>query len=177
MKYRKDQIDYLISLEKKVIGDFGLLEELEINQNVPFHQRLILQSEEDDEFSFLWEITQNSKMRTRLSLHVQEDEGKIGLIRIDYNAGHKNPEVATSNLPAKFLPYIGKQFTNSESHIHYYVENYKSLAWAIPLQDITFKPLNIIDNYDLNNNFAEAICEFAKLINLSTKLTINALLI
>ena len=39
----------------------------------------------------MWQINQSEKMQIRLSLHIQQEETNIGLIRLDYNAGHRNP--------------------------------------------------------------------------------------
>ena len=38
--------------------------------------RYDLVSDDDDEFSFLWEISQSPKNNLRISLHFQEDESK-----------------------------------------------------------------------------------------------------
>ena len=171
-----EQSEYLIQLKKKVLQNDVALEQLTINQEFPMHLRFELISEEDDDFSFLWEITQSSKNDIRISLHFQEDESKIGLFRVDYNSGHRNPETASDKLPQRFLPFVGKWFSNDESHVHYHVEGYKPLAWAVPIEDSEMTTKEIADT-NTNEKLSSAIQEFAKIINLETVLTINTLLL
>lgn len=171
-----EQSEYLIRLKKKVLQNDVTLEQLTINQEFLMHLRLELISDEDDEVSFLWEITQSSKNTIRISLHFQEDESKIGLLRVDYNSGHRNPEAASDTLPQRFLPFVGKWFSNEESHVHYHVEGYKSLAWAIPIEESGMTTKEIAD-IDTNVKLSAAIQECAKIINLETVLTINTLLL
>ena len=171
-----EQSEYLIQLKKKVLQNDVALEQLTINQEFPMHLRFELISEEDDDFSFLWEITQSSKNDIRISLHFQEDESKIGLFRVDYNSGHRNPETASDKLPQRFLPFVGKWFSNDESHVHYHVEGYKPLAWAVPIEDSEMTTKEIADT-NTNEKLSSAIQEFAKIINLETVSTINTLLL
>ena len=170
------QADYLMQLKKKVLQNDTELDQLTIDQEFPLHIRFELVSAEDDDFSFLWEITQSAKNSIRISLHFQEDESKIGLFRVDYNSGHRNPETANGTLPQKFIPYVGKWFSNVENHVHYHVEGYKSLAWAIPIEDSAISTKEITGN-DTNVQLVSAIQEFAKIINLETVITINTLLL
>lgn len=176
MVITNEQTDYLIQLKKKIIQDDKVLDRITIDQKYPMNLRYELISEEDDEFSFLWEITQSTKNAIRISLHFQEDESNEGLLRVDYNSGHRNPEMATDKLPERFIPYIGKWFTNEESHVHYHVEGYKSLAWAIPIE-ISEMPIKQINGDDNNVQLISAIQEFAKIINLETVININPLLL
>jgi len=171
-----EQSEYLIQLKKKVLQNDVALEQLTINQEFPMHLRFELISEEDNDFSFLWEITQSAKNDIRISLHFQEDESKIGLFRVDYNSGHRNPETASDKLPQRFLPFVGKWFSNEESHVHYHVEGYKPLAWAVPIEDSEMTTKEIADT-NTNEKLSSAIQEFAKIINLETVLTINTLLL
>lgn len=172
-----EQADYLLALPKIIIEKERLLKNLTIEQNYPLHCRFALVSKVDDEFSFLWEIKQSKKNSIRISLHCQEDDSKTGLIRVDYNGGHTNPEVINEFVPEKFHPYAGKNFSADEHHIHYHVQGYNSLAWAIPLVSDEF-PVKKLDNgSDFNRNFAEAIKLFADVIHLETEISINALLL
>ncbi len=176
MTISNEQADYLIHLKKKIIENDNMVDQLTINQAFPMHLRYELVSDVDKDFSFLWEITQSAKNSIRISLHFQEDESKIGLFRVDYNSGHRNPDTALDSLPPKFEPYIGKCFSNEESHVHYHVDGYKSLAWAIPIE-ISEMVIKQIPNNDINSKFVSAIQNFATIINLETVLTINPLLI
>ncbi len=177
MEMTTTQADYLIGLKKKIIIDGKVANKITLDQEYPLRLRYELVSPDDDEFSFLWQITQSSKDELRVSLHYQEDAGKIGLFRVDYNSGHKNPALATDNLPDKFKPYIGKEFDNTESHVHYFVEGYKPLVWAVPIGDTALRETNYTDKEKLYNKLAICISEFAKLVNIETKIYINEMLL
>lgn len=84
-----------------------------------------------------------------------------------------NPEFILPHLPEKFHPFAGKDFTDKEHHIHYYVDGYKPLAWAIPIINDDFKIKEISEDVDFNSTFAEIIIQFAKTINIETAITIN----
>jgi len=101
------QADNLINLKKKIVGEKGLQDSIIIDQTFPFNQKFELVSETDNEFTFLWEIFQSTKDTLKISLHFQEDESKIGLLRIDYGAGHKNPETANEFVPENMKIYAG----------------------------------------------------------------------
>jgi hypothetical protein len=169
-----EQAKYLLELPKKVFKGDKLLLEMTIEQKFPFHERFELLSEKDDEFSFLWEIKQSTKNTLKISLHILENDSKIGLLRIDYNGVHTNPHAINENVPKKFHTYVGKRFT--QSHIHYYVPGYPPLAWAIPLIDDNFE-IKTIEHKDLNTNLKDIIILFAKTVNIETVITINGLLL
>lgn len=165
----------LIHLKKKILQNDKQLEAISIDQTYPVNFRFELISDDDDGYSFLWEITQSAKDSLRISLHFQDDDSKTGLFRVDYNAGHHNPEKETGTLPAIFKPFIGKSFIN-ESHVHYHVEGYKTLAWALPIGETDVK-VKEINNKDKNQQVIDAIIGFAELINIDTKITINPMLL
>lgn len=171
-----EQADYLINLKKKILQNETVLDNLPIDQEFPMNLRYELVSDEDNDFSFLWEITQSSKNMLKMSLHFQEDESKIGLLRLDYYGTHQNPFTAKEDLPEKFQPYIGKFFTYDECHMHYYVDGYKPLAWAVPIADTDVETKEITEG-DANQQIISAILDFARIINVETKITINALLL
>jgi len=171
-----EQAAALLQLKKKIILNDEVKDRISIQQTFPMNLRYDLVSDDDDEFSFLWEISQSSKNKLRISLHFQEDDSKIGLLRVDYNSGHHNPEVARDDLPELFKPYIGKWFSNEESHVHYHVDGYKSLAWAVPIEVTNVQTKEIKDD-EINTNFVNAIMEFAKMVNIETVIMINPLLI
>ena len=171
-----EQADYLIHLKKKILQNDIVLDRLTIDQEYPVNLRFELVSEDDAEFSFLWVVTQSAKNSLKISLHYQEDESKIGLLRVDYYGTHQNPFVANDDLPERFLPYIGKSFSFNESHVHYHVEGYKPLAWAIPIADSEIDTKEITET-NANQQIISAILDFAKIINVETKITINPLLL
>ncbi|OAV71460.1 hypothetical protein Barb6_01414 [Bacteroidales bacterium Barb6] len=176
MNITNEQADYLLKLPKKVVGKEGLLSRITIEQKFLFNERFELVSEEEKDFTFLWEIRQSTKQTIRISLHFQENDSKIGLLRVDFNGGHKNPEAITKYLPERFHPYAGKEFSNKEHHIHYHVDGYKPLAWAIPLIDDNFE-IKAIDENDFHHSFADTIKLFAQTVNIETEITINTLLL
>jgi len=177
MKITNEQAEYLLKLPKKIVGKDKLLDNLTINQEFPFNQRYELVSEKDDEFTFLLEIQQSKKSSIRLSFHHQENDSKTGLLRVDYNSGHKNPEEINEFLPEIFHPYAGKYFATHEHHIHYHIQGYRSLAWAIPLTSDNFETKEINDDASFNTTFADIIKMFAKTINIETSIQVNILLL
>lgn len=177
MKISNEQAEYLLKLPKKIVENDKLLGALTINQVFPFNLRYELVSEKDDEFTFLLEIQQSKKSSIRISFHHQENDSKTGLLRVDYNSGHKNPEEINEFVPSKFHPYAGKYFLNSEHHIHYHIQGYRSLAWAIPLTVDEFDIKEIKDDANFNTTFADIIKLFAKTINIETNIQVNTLLL
>lgn len=123
------------------------------------------------DFSFILDITLNQKISFKISMHHQEDTNNIGLLRVDFNGTHKNPEEVISNLPPVFHPYAGKIFSPSEHHIHIYTcpDEYPILSWAIPLKDHSFPVKEIKSNADIQ----AALKHFAKEINLQGELLIH----
>ena len=127
--------------------------------------RYFLSVEQEPNYSFLLDIQQSLKNNLKITLHFQEDKSKIGLLRIDYHGQHQNPREIKSSLPDRFKPYAAKWFDYHEHHIHYYVEGYKPLAWAIPLADDEFP----VKDITTTTNIFPVIQEFAVRINLETK--------
>ena len=125
-------------------------------------------SEQDTDFAFFLEFFQSSKQHLRLSLHFQEDETSIGLLRVDFHSRHPNPVEINEYLPEIFKPYAGQWIEGS--HIHYYVQGYKPLAWAIPLQvDNSFA----IKQFTDETQVANIITTFGQKVNLQTQLSIT----
>ncbi|MFO0794648.1 MAG: hypothetical protein U0586_11375 [Candidatus Brocadiaceae bacterium] len=104
----------------------------------------------------------------KLTLHFQEEDASIGLLRADFNSRHKNPEIENDKVSDIFKPYAGQWL--EESHIHYFVEGYKPLAWAIPLKaDNTFTVKDFTNISEFGNIFRV----FGNKINLQTILEIS----
>lgn len=165
----------MITCEKFVVIDGETRNTISLDQTYPMHCRLELTTNGDD-FSFIWDIKQSSKNTIRLSLHCMDEDSKLGLIRVDYNAGHINPEIATNNLPECFRPYIAKKFDDTEHHVHYHVPGYRQMAWAMPIGDTPIKAQSIsVDKTE--SDIVDAIYSFAETINLKTTLIINPILL
>lgn len=177
MKITNEQAQYLLNLPKKIVQYDTLLDKLTIDQKFPFYIRFELVSEKDDEVTFLWEIQQSKKNSVRVGFHYQENDSKIGLLRVDYNSGHKNPEEISEYVPEIFHPFAGKYFNCDEHHIHYHVQGYKSLAWAIPLTVDKFEIKKLDNGADFNSTFANIIKLFAKAVNIETEIYVNELLV
>lgn len=103
----------------------------------------------------------------KLSLHHQDISTQNGILRIDYDGRHLNPVKIIPTLPEIFRPFAGQWLDDYPSHIHYVVNGYKPLAWAIPLEFDAFpvKELNGREDYSRTLN------AFFKKINLKTVIT------
>lgn len=167
------QAKYLLQLPKKVEMNGILKDKIEFaEQPFPFTLKYILISPDDTDYVFMYDITQSRKNHFKLSLYLMENETKIGLIRVDYNGQHKNPETITPQVPETFHPFAGKFFDYYEHHIHYYVEGYKTtLDWALPLTNDSFTVKTISNN----NDILQAFFSFNKLIHLQTVFNIPQL--
>ena len=60
--------------------------------------------------------------------------------------------------------------------MHYHVDGYKSLAWAVPIEVTNVQTKEIKDD-GLNANFINAIMEFAQMVNIETVIMVNPLLL
>lgn len=174
MAITNEQAQLLIDIDKKITKENSLVDSICLQQEFPIDIRYRMIDTVDGNYEFLWRIKQSSKNAIKLSLHVQDEDSNIGLLRIDYNGPHQNPQIAREDLPIKFQPYVGKWF-NNESHIHYYVEGYKPLAWAIPIEDSLLETKTIEE--DKTETIKNAILEFANLINVKTKIYFQTMLL
>lgn len=171
--FSNEQARYLLHLPKKVIVGEELQDQHQIQQKFPFQDRLKLLSERDEDFEFVMSVSQSSKNQLKLSLHHQEDQSHVGLLRVDYYGKHKNPEWVTDQVPEFLRPYAGQWFDYQDHHIHYFVEGYSPLNWAAPLKDMGFGQTEIESSHAITNAFHY----FARQINLVTQVTIQESLI
>ncbi len=159
--------DDLLMIPKYVISNNNREKSLNINAPSLWQLKIFLEGiYNGDSYLFLWNIYQSAKIRIMMNLHVQEDDSKIGIIRIDYNKGHKNPEVLKPSVPAIFHPYVGQKIDTH--HVHYHVEGYETLAWALPIDDDEFPHKNVS-----NDLIPDIIVSFAQTINVRTPLFIH----
>jgi hypothetical protein len=171
--FTNEEALYLIELPKKILHNESLLDDIKITQKFPFNAKYLLGSETDKEFIFLMDVKQSAKFSLKFDLHHPEDQTNIGLLRVDYFGKHKNPEVMNEKVPLVFHNYVGKWFEYSEHHIHFYVEGYRELDWALPLIDDPFPIKNIENNTDIS----DAFLHFCKRINLVTKINFEGVLV
>jgi len=165
-------VNDLLRLPKFVKKGERLKKEVFFNQQVPFKETFILASTENTKYVFFYEVDQSAKNVFKLSLHLMDNETKIGLLRIDFNGGHQNPFDIADNLPEGLHQFAGKYFSHNESHIHHFVEGYKTLAWAVPLED-NFPVQSIASSDDV----LRAFHAFNAMITLETHFTTGASLI
>ncbi|MCR5862180.1 hypothetical protein LRS05_08500 [Flavobacterium sp. J372] len=158
-----EEVSYLLSLNK-VLKDPEFIIDLGQKKN-----KVELISHEDTEVEFLIEITSNKKIILKTSLHHHETNNHIGLIRIDFKGSHKNPEEIKPSVPEFLRNYVGQWINFDQPHMHIFVEDYRPLAWAIPLEETTFPIKDIKDVGDLFT----LIDTFAKHINVTSKLNIQ----
>lgn len=163
----QSQAQYLLELPKLLTDNGNYLTEKTYSPSLPICDRLYMASEQDTDFSFFLEIFQSSKNHLRLSLHFQEDETSMGLLRVDFNHRHPNPVEVNEYVPEIFKPYAGQWVEGS--HIHYYIEGYKPLTWAIPLaKDSSFPIKQFKDEVEIGS----IITAFGQKVNLQTHLKI-----
>lgn len=161
--------EYLIGLEKYVIENGKLLDTFLLDIQFPMSFRLILSASDDLDQSLLINIKESEKKSLKISLHHQDNSTQNGILRIDYNGRHLNPVEVIPNLPEIFIPFAGQWLDEYPSHIHYVVNGYKPLAWAIPLDfdDFPVKELNGREDY------SQILNAFFNKINLKTTITYN----
>lgn len=167
-----EQAKDLIDTQKYVIKDDKMLSEYHIVQTFPMNEKIELAvGNGDDSMMFTWQINQGQKDSLRMSLHCQQYESNIGLFRVDYNRGHKNPSSAPNDLPICFRPYIGKIFGKNESHVHIHVSSDKQqMLWAMPIEDSDIE----LKVFDASPDAVEkSILAFAKAINIQTVIKVE----
>lgn len=169
--FTQDEANNLIALPKLVYLDEAGQHAFLFSDKVPLQMKLDLISE-DTEYQFQLDINQSKKYSVKLSVHNQESVSNIGLVRLDFFGTHTNPVEITDKVPSIFHEYAGKYFAINEHHIHYYVEGYRELKWAIPLTADGFEIQNIKNQSDVNS----AIVEFSKKINILTDLKFQEVL-
>ena len=131
-------------------------------------QKTIIQltSESEEELLFRLHIWNSKKIKLKLTCH--HDAENIGLLRLDYHGGHKNPDKISEFVPEQLHPYIGFRFPRNMPHIHLYVQDY-DLNWAMPLVEHEF-PVKDVKSY---RDIEKAIRCFQKEISLKTRLIIQ----
>jgi hypothetical protein len=159
--------DYLIGLDKHIVLDGELKDTYLLDIQYPMKFRLDLASTEDLDQNLMVDIWESEKKAFKISLHHQDDNTQYGLLRVDYGHRHLNPQEILSSLPEKFHPYAGQWLECP--HIHYVVDEYKPLVWAIPLEDDNF-PVKSIEGRE---DYAQTLQAFFNKINVKTNVRFN----
>ncbi|MDR0972265.1 MAG: hypothetical protein LBM25_07770 [Bacteroidales bacterium] len=168
----QQQINYLIALPKLLDKNGILNDTYTMIKQEPFQKRYTLKSPLNNRYTFLYNVDQSSKNYLKLTLHLMDNDTKIGLLRIDFNGQHQNPENINDDVPNDFRPFAGKFFAYNEPHLHYYVKGYKPLSWAKPLSK-DYPVQNISSFSDVINAFIA----FNSLISLKTNFIINPVIL
>lgn len=161
--------EYLIGLDKYVIQNEDTLETFLIDIQHPMSFRLTLSAPDDLDQNLLVDIKESEKKSLKISLHHQDNSTNNGLLRVDFNGRHLNPAEINHSVPEIFKQFAGQWLDGYAGHIHYVVDGYKPLAWAIPLEldDFPIKELNGREDY------TKTLKAFFKKINLKTDITFN----
>lgn len=161
--------DYLIGLDKYVVVDGKFKENHLIYIQSPMRLHLDLSSFDDLDQNLFVDIWESEKKALKISLHHQDDNTQYGLLRVDYNGRHKNPEEIVKTLPDRFHPFAGIWLDAYNGHIHHVVDGYKPLAWAIPLEKDNFP----VTELKVREDYAGTLKAFFQRINVKTNITFN----
>lgn len=161
--------EYLIGLDKYVVQNGEVVNTFLLDIQFPMSFRLTLSAPDDLDQNLLVDIKESEKKSFKISLHHQDNSTQNGLLRVDYNGRHLNPVDIIQTIPEIFRPFAGKWLDDYAGHIHYVVDGYKPLAWAIPLEldEFLVKKLNGREDYTRTLN------AFFQKINLKTAITFN----
>lgn len=161
--------EYLIGLDKYIVENGKILDRYFLDIQFPMNFRLTLSASEDLDQNLLINVKESEKKSLKISLHHQDNSTQNGILRIDYNGRHLNPVEEIPTLPEIFRPFVGQWLDDYPSHIHYVVNGYKPLAWAMPLEfdEFPIKKLNGREDY------SQILSAFFQKINLETKITYN----
>lgn len=161
-----EMADYLLNLDKLVVVNGQQLHHHTLALDYPLNFRLALESPDDDNQSLLVSVFESPKAVLKVSLHHQDETSHLGILRLCYGGRHKNPEAILPTLPLKFHNHAGKWLEKDAPHMHYVVDGYPELAWALPLHDDEF-PVKTLDHRD---NINRVLLAFFKKINLKTEI-------
>jgi len=163
-----EQSNYLLGLEKYIIYKKEKQNTFLIAIKYPMRIKLNLISSEDTDQYFMLDIKEG-KRQLKVSLHHQDQNSNIGLLRIDFNGTHLNPFEINEHVPNKFKQFRGEQLGSYIGHIHYNIDGYKPLAWAIPLEFDNFP----IKQLSSRNDYINLLQAFFNTINLKTNISFN----
>jgi len=161
--------EYLLGLDKYVVQNGDTVENYFLDIQYPMSFRLTLSAPDDLDQNLLVDIKESEKKSLKISLHHQDNSTQNGLLRVDYYSRHLNPVDVLDTVPEKFRPFAGLWLDDYAGHIHYVVDGYKPLAWAIPLEldDFPIKKLNGREDY------TNTLTAFFQKINLKTAIRFN----
>lgn len=161
--------EYLLGLDKYVVHNGNRVDNYFLDIPFPMSFRLTLSAPDDLDQNLLVDIKESEKKSLKISLHHQDNSTQNGLLRVDFYSRHLNPVNVLDTVPERFRHFAGQWLDDYAGHIHYVVDGYKPLAWAIPLQldDFPVKELNGREDY------INTLSAFFKKINLKTTIRYN----
>lgn len=161
--------EYLIGLDKYIVQNGEIVNTFLLNIQYPMSFKLILSAPEDLDQNLLVDIKESEKKTLKISLHHQDNSTQNGLLRIDFNGRHFNPVEINETVPEIFRQFAGQWLDDYSSHIHYVVNGYKPLAWAIPLEVDNF----MVKELNGREDYIRTLKAFFQKINLKTAITFN----
>jgi hypothetical protein len=165
----------MVKLPKWVVDEEGeIVEILTINQEFPMRKRLNLANIDGIKHEFVLDVKQSEKYGIRLNFQMMDDMN-WGLARLDYNSNHKNPGILTEDVPEKFHAHVAELFVG-KAHLHYHVDGYPQLAWALPLDETEISTKDVNDD-NMTQGFVDAFYSFLNYLNVQTRISINKMVI
>lgn len=158
--------DYLLGLDKYIMHNGDLVDHYLLEIQYPMSFRLMLGAPDDLEQNLLVDIKESERKSFKISVHHQDNSTQNGLLRIDYYSRHQNPVGLLETVPEKFRPFAGQWLDDYAGHIHYIVDGYRPLAWAIPLEYDDFPVKELRGRAD----YSHTLNAFFKKINLKTEI-------
>lgn len=159
--------EYLLGLDKYVVQDGITMDNFSLDIQYPMRFRLTLSTPDDLDQNLLVDVKESDKKTLKVNLYHQDNSTQNGLLRIDYNSRHQNPMEVIDTVPDKFIPFAGQWLDNYAGHIHYVVDGYKPLAWAIPLEIDLFPVIQLNERVD----YIDTLQAFFQKINTKTIFT------
>lgn len=135
---------------------------------------MILTNTEGLKHEFVLDVKQSEKFGIRLNFQMMDDMN-WGLARLDYNSNHKNPDIMTDDVPVIFHSHVSELFVG-KAHLHYHVDGYPQLAWALPLDETEITTKDVAED-DMIQGFVDAFQSFVAYINVKTRIVINKMVI
>lgn len=160
----------ILNEEKKVIDDQNnTLDKYSFFLKQPLNMDILFKTISGDLLKL--SIYQTPKNLIKISLNVMENSRKIPIFRIDYNGTtHNNPCEVNDNVPQIFHKYAGHRFNST--HVHFYVDGYNNLAWALPIDETEIRSIDIKYSTVLND-LKFVLDSLFDYINTKTNITIN----
>jgi hypothetical protein len=165
----------LVKLPKWVVNEYGdIVDEMIMEQEFPMRKRLLLTNTEGVKHEFVLDVKQSEKFGIRLNFQMMDDMN-WGLARLDYNGNHKNPDKLSEDVPEIFHSHVAELFVG-KAHLHYHVDGYPQLAWALPLNETDIATKDVTEDYMIQG-FVDAFEGFVSYINVQTRIVINKMVI